>query len=913
MSRTDLLRARIDRTLHQLAGLSLPAGVRLPTGPGAQLRAALDLVLPHLPAERAEALITTYAEQQLLACVHDLLDDPEILDLVQRPAAELPRLRRGLDRLLQPRSTTWHPWSAPDADALLAERPTPLHLHQLTAHAPGSPMRGLAPFQRAVLRQRLAVGTPPTTLLDRHLNAHLLHELCRGPARGWAGGWPAFTLLEAATTHVQRRCAPEQVFPTTLGEAPGGYRHFAMLGAYLALWRGEARTWQLATASRTPQDGLGDRVSAPLALADLQAWLARGGHHLGPAWSDPFAWLKLLAQATHGGPLDALLRKVPRNGPATVELAQELPDLLTAAANLRWSELPVWREPTPPESLPDLLGAAVSAMLCEDVSGPTLEAAPSDPPRGELLLHTESCTLEAHPRAHRQYTEPARWLLPPGWVASLHRRGLRTLTLRGVDHSQRGAALDRLLDLGESGGPLPAALTLDLRAGDPTYVPPSDLQLRHGRPVLTLGCALAHTWGERLAAGAFTVTPSPFGLTADPISAARALAWSATDEPLPHDVLVRDGAAWRGRWHDPGLRFDDREHGFTTLDQRLHAARAAVHAQALIVLSWSTAWVPGDDPSATPRLLSVDEIVQATREALDAITLQLAHPRVALALHPGGEPGRTATERLHSKATLALAARALAEHPALTAFPSYERCDPRTVAPDGALTPAADEALFHAFLAAWLAPDSRRWLLDLHALLRDRALGLPDDPLRRAALHDHPFLPQPWPATAAEPTPEPEPVAPWDETAWLRRLTELLEPGRYLALHEQLPWARRLHQHLDELPPPPAAQLTRAQVLQHLIDKVDELEQPDALSAAYARLIHAALHDAWWTPDQLAPLLRFGLRRQWLDHLDDLLLPFDELRRERLALALLEGRDPPKKGQVRTPFDRCVGVLLGVG
>jgi hypothetical protein len=927
MSRLDHLRARTDATLSELAGLSLPAGVRRPTGPSPLAHSALQTVLDHLPADRADELVANYGDRHLRACVHDLIDDTAIHALVQHPAGELPRLQRALDRLLVSRSSTWHPWEHNDAAALLADRPTPLALHYLSALSPGLPMLGLASFQRPVLLQRLADGTPPAVLLDRHLGAHLLHELARGPARGWVGGWPCWTMIEAAVTHVQRRCAPEHLFPTTLGEGLGGYRHFAMLGAYLALWRGEARTWQLATAARHPHDGLGERLGSVLALADLQAWLARGGPNLGPAWTDPFAWLKLLASAIHGGPIAHLLRDLPREDTPTVAQAQELPDLLAAAATLSWQDLPIWTRVQPPEREREVIEAAVAAMFAEDVSGPTLEAGPSDPPGGLLQLDTVACTLSAHARAHRQYTEPARWLLPPSWVSGLHHRGLRTLTLTGCSHAHRGAVLERLLDLAEGGGSLPEQLHLEVEPAPRVPTPPVDSQLRHITPVLVLGGALAHAWGERLHRARLSVTAGPFGVVADPLSCARALRWVCEAEPLPHDVVVRDRQAWRGRWHDPTLRFTDRDEACTALDALLERARATLRNQPTLLMSWESAWVVPDETGdvrphrpghGAARLLSVEEIVSTTREALDALTQHLARPRVLLAIHPGGEHGRTATEALHSKATLALAARELAVHPALRIFPSQElltdpAADPRGVLRDGTLSPAGTEHLFDRFLNAWVAPDSRAWIQAWEEVLAARAEGRPDDPTRTASLAGHPFLPQPEAATAA---PEPEPAepttAPFDEPAWRARFEQALEPGTYIAYHDHVAWIRALLHLLDELPDPPVALRLRLDVLTSLAAKVDELEQPDVLAAPYARLLHALLPHKGWEPEELAPLLRFGLRRQWLDHLDDVLSTLDELRREQLGLALLDGREGPRKGQpLRTPFDRCAVLLVG--
>ena len=846
MTRPERLRARVAQTLADLQGEPRPRG------PNAQQLAALDLVLPQVSPARADDLIDAWGEHHLRACLRDVEDDPAIAALLRRPLT--PRLRAALLTL---------PGDLPDAPDLLT-------LHDRSWFAGSHPPPGLSAWQRPDLLARLAAGVDPDLLIDRHLAAWALHTTCRGPARGWAGGWPCWTLQEAAVTHVHRRAAPEHLFPDTPGGALPGMRHFAMIGAYLSLWLGEEATTRLALQATGPHDVWGERVGHLLSTADLQAWLNRGGAALGPAWSDPFAWLKLLAAALFGGPA------LPADPSA------ELPDLLAAAAALDWHALPVSRREEDPS---DALQAAVAAMFAEDITLRALHAAPSDPPGGELVLDVEACTLSARPRAHLQYTEPARWLVPPSWAADLRRRGLRRLVLTGCCWERQGEVLAALHDLR---GALPVELQRHLGPKAVVPTPPAALQVRQHDVLLSVGCRLSDALGERLRLARFELTPSPFGVTPDPLGAARALHWSTSAAPLPREVLAQDEGRWRSRWHDPSWTWTRRADAFAALDARLDAARAAVRRLRLLLLSWETAWV--DD-----RLLPVEEIVTATRAALQELRQHVAAPRVVLLLSPALDPGRSAADNHASKATLLLAARALGEEvdvlPAWEIF-AQELRDHRWYAEDGhALTAAAHALLLDRLLDTHVAPVSRE-----HA--RDLLAGRPPGP--------HPFLP---PAAAA--AAEPEPTALGDDlstVSWRAALETLLaqEP----ATDARLAWTRRLEEVLERVGALPDAPAQQLELLRAFVESAGEIDDPDLIAPSYAQVLGELLplHPA----ATLAPLLRVALQRRWVEDAAPLVATLDDERRHELGRALLDGKAPPKKGQpLRTPLERCVGVLLG--
>lgn len=850
----ERLRARAARTLADLhAAPRELAAIHL---------AALEVVADALPEPRVETLIETYADRSLRDAAG--VEGPALDALLHLP---LPAdLTSALERAGQ----------APAACAL--------DLHSRSWLAGCLAPLGLSALQRAALSESLAAGEPAERVLAR-LSPHLLHEAISGPPRGWGGGWPAWTLLEAAVTAVHTELAPSHIFPDEPGGALPAYRQFALIGAHLRGWVGDDGVRALCQADHA--DAVwGPKVGAVLRLADLQAWMARGGAYLGPAFTDPVAWVKLLDAAFGGGPLDDLLGGI--EGPITPALAASTPDLLSAALVVPWSQLASWRRPARPSTD---RRAAVAAMFVEDIRGHALVAVPSDPPGGVLVLDVAAASLTASPRAHHQYTEPARWIVDPAWCASLAARGLERVVLTGCAWESRDALADALAGLDDQAVTAPE---LRLQVGTATLVPTpaSASQLRPPDSVLALGGAFTVALAEALTQAGLTVTPGPLGETPDPISAARALAACCDDAPLSADDLVGP-APWTGRWHDPQLRFATRSAAATDLQRRLHDARAAATRQRLVLLTWQTAWgrahPEGGEiiPSGTvARLLGVEEIVEATTAAVLALRQLVGPTQIVLAIDPAREPDLVA-DRL-SKAVLSQAAARLV--------------DAQLVAPFHALEIVHDELRDHRFYDQ----DGLSLSDEAMALLRRRLLGAWVAPVARDQR-----LAAPTPTAAPEPAVEAAPV----ETASHAdhaRLTSLLSARATLRLEDEPAWVLSLEDELDALPPLPEGADAHLDALRALADAIGDLGDPELLAGAFARLLRRLAPCDAWTVDAFAPLLRIGLARHWTDGLVPELSALPPDLRHALGEALLAGAAPPRRGQIaRTPMHKALVALLG--
>ncbi len=813
------LTARLEDSARRLGSSVQPVPV---------LAACLEMLLDHVPAERATDLIDRYGELHPLAR-SEALADPALQELYGRPLAGLPRLERALAALLSGPG-----WDSTPAE-LFAAHPDTRSLLGAGYFGVSVEPGGLSRLQREDIAARLAGGTPVEVLLDRHLAAPLAHMVARGRARTWEGGWPCWTLREAAVTHVHRQAAPEHLFPTTPGEALAGYRHFAMLGAHLALWIGEDKLRAVALEGTSADLACGEATSRALALADLQAWLARGGSNLGPAWSDPTDWLRLMwaLRENRMG-----LRKLGELG-VSVETAAESRDMLAAARKQPWTDLSAWHR-DPDQADQDLVAAAVGAMFTEDATLHGLVAAPSDPPAGELVLDTTASTLSATPRSHRQYTEPASWVLSPSWCGALHRRGLRTLRLTGCRHEHRELVTQRLQELATGTGSLPEELELEIASsGGRMIPPPSARQVRPSDRIVAFGGGLSARLAEQLRQAHFNILPCPLGPLRDPISLAAALQRSLEAEDTETDEVVEESHGWRVRTASPSEHQPSGAMALLQTHRRLAWTRQRIKEHALVWLGWSSAWVARGEPvlpadRGPRRLLTVSEIVRATRAALEALRSHAGVREVLLTLDPSEDPELSATDDQVGQATLLLAAHELARSGHVTLLPTLaiaqRELRDHAFYEGGQLTPAAERLLLDRILDGHVAPAARAWA---RAKLDSADGAVP------AELSAHPFLPQPSDVPDLEDTLEvPAETAVVRSDGWGEQLGHILEPG-WVGYDELDGWLLRLTELLDHLPEDDLD--ARLRTLSAMADKSLDLADANVLAPGHARLLRELL------------------------------------------------------------------------
>jgi hypothetical protein len=100
-----------------------------------------------------------------------------------------------------------------------------------------------------------------------------------------------------------------------------------------------------------------------------------------------------------------------------------------------------------------------------------------------------------------------------------------------------------------------------------------------------------------------------------------------------------------------------------------------------------------------------------------------------------------------------------------------------------------------------------------------------------------------------------------------------------------------------------------ASVLEALLDKLDELEDPDAVGPIAARVLEEWLPTGAWDDAEAARWLAVALQRRWVDAVVGWV---PEARRAALGEALATtGRRPRAGAPLRTPWERAVVGLVG--
>ncbi len=448
----DALRAalgqRFDATVQ--AELKVPGtrsprrGWRLSLPPA--VRETL-VALAALEGSVPETVSAFYCEQMPRMLVEQQLrgEDPA-RRLLWRPLelARLPRLDaalRGLFAALQADGfDAERMLGARDPAELIARRPCAAALAAQTVLGSGLPMVGAYPAERELIGIELS-AKDPDAVLDLRLSGNLVHELAHGLARELRTAPPPWLLLESAALLLGSLAFPRHVFPDLAGEAVPGVSLFVLAGQCFARLFGRRALLSLVAEAAPLAQAFGPRAAHALETAAWQEFLARR--------ELPFArdalrapdWVKLAdLSRTPSALIDAA---TPRGGP----------DLLAAAAQLSWSQLPWWNEPPAPEDLA-LARDSVLALFQINTLAPTYQTHPAEVPGERLALDTATCILSCAKRPEGVFAEPARWIYPPNLCRLLRERGAHGVVIEGARRALAGEIGEALLDLALGRQPL---------------------------------------------------------------------------------------------------------------------------------------------------------------------------------------------------------------------------------------------------------------------------------------------------------------------------------------------------------------------------------------------------------------------------------------------------------------------------
>ena len=409
-----------------------------------------------LPAERAEQ-------------IDERAEDGRVLLRRRLELARLPHLREALDgahaALAEAGIEPSRLFGAATPEALVTARPTLDALYAPTLFGSGVPMLGAYRHELALFTDELAAGRDADELLDLRLSGQIVHELCHGLQYETAGPPPPWMIVEAATVELCRAARERHVVPAEPGEAVAGTALFAMLGGALARRFGRRALWQILVEPHAFVRALGPRAAAVLDLAGWQDWLRRREPPFARDALEAMAWVKL-ADASLAAPgaiaapgIQAAIDRAAELEP--VMGARAVPDLVLAARDVPWPELPWWSEDA--DARDDaIVATGVRSLFTVHRLGRVFETVPDELPDGRVTLDVEACELAAAPRPAGVFVEPARALFPPPLARRLHARGARRITAERVMRADASALAAALCELATGTRALDAETTVRL-------------------------------------------------------------------------------------------------------------------------------------------------------------------------------------------------------------------------------------------------------------------------------------------------------------------------------------------------------------------------------------------------------------------------------------------------------------------
>lgn len=433
------VRSRMDRPLPKgWPRLHLPRPLAASIARANELEAAPPVLVDHYGRKMPELLL-----EQLLgdgAAVHLLWRALEPGDCPGFDEA-----LNGLERVLLQEGLSFRDLTGSDSpQTLLSERRSIARLFSGTLFGTGLPLLGAYPAEREVLTADLHAGMRPEAVIDLRLGGNIVHEICHGRPRDTDCPLVPWALLEAAAIHLGAASRLAHVFPVRPGEAVPGVALFVLLGEGLARLHGRRSLWRLSMGASL-EEAFGPAAPVLEVLA-WQDWLRRQTPPFAENANDAVEWIKLADAVRGPSPLSSLVEACSETDRSSRRSLEALPDLVAAARDVPWSELP-WGAQCAEAGDDALLEHSIRSMFVVNRIAPTFQTHPDDPPDQLIEIDLESSLLKAKRRSGGVFAEPARWLFPPPLSRQLASRGARRILIEGARRSEAPAITDGLREL----------------------------------------------------------------------------------------------------------------------------------------------------------------------------------------------------------------------------------------------------------------------------------------------------------------------------------------------------------------------------------------------------------------------------------------------------------------------------------
>lgn len=210
--------------------------------------------------------------------------------------------------------------------------------------------------------------------------------------------------------------------------------------------------------------------------------------------------------------------------------------------------------------------------------------------------------------------------------------------------------------------------------------PPTDLKIRHSKPILLVGSCFTENIGNRLQSCGFEVIMNPFGILYNPTSIATCLSYCLNDKKITQEELFEHNGLVHSWLHHSCYSRASKEECLLACNQSIETTYQRIKEGAIIIVTLGSSWVyewgnfgvvanchKVPNNQFKKRLLSIDEI--ARQWTTIASQLQQHEMQLITTISPIRHWADTPHGNQLSKSTLMLAMEQIS-----TAhyFPSYE-------------------------------------------------------------------------------------------------------------------------------------------------------------------------------------------------------------------------------------------------
>ncbi|MBC3541506.1 GSCFA domain-containing protein [Rufibacter sediminis] len=219
-------------------------------------------------------------------------------------------------------------------------------------------------------------------------------------------------------------------------------------------------------------------------------------------------------------------------------------------------------------------------------------------------------------------------------------------------------------------------------------VPTAPARFSRTKGIFTIGSCFAEVMGRKLHQVKANTLVNPFGTIFNPLSIHKLVrAVLEKDIHWLEEGLVEQGGIWFHYDFHSSFSHPQREVLLQTLQQKIEEAHTFLLQAQALMLTWGTAYVyerietgvlvanchKVPQKEFTKRLLTVEELVQDTRQTLDLLHAHCPSLQVIVTVSPVRHLKDTLPLNSVSKSLLRVAAHlAMEQHPRISYFPAYE-------------------------------------------------------------------------------------------------------------------------------------------------------------------------------------------------------------------------------------------------